>query len=612
MSLNKNILQEINRFRMMTSYQPGNLLNEQRYNLLKEESYIGTYKIIWMETGGNQNDLQTLPNDRGGYMNEVIGTIVDDVLTLNEIGNFIFNKRGYNKTIEEVELLERQGKLQINEPVLDDYSKVGKKNKSKLKSNDDNTSGDISRRDIRKNKKASQFAYEEYMTTSIDAADWKKGNNGTMILNSEMPAAYGVGKNNGYLWASTAAEFWVEPPSGPEVVPYYSGDTEPGDTVDDFDIGRSTNTYPPNIVKPKLEGDAKTEFDIIVNEFVQYIKNGGFEKLTNVTIQGTADASNPTWNAPTGYDFIDHTYGGMRRPTKKEPQTKQELEEMNIYLARYRAINYANKLIEEIKKQTGKTITIKQLEPISYLGESGKKGAKWRTINLRANAPTLEITTVDPIRKQEYEDYLKRKSDYERGMSSGVYPVEAKLTINGKYLNVGSNSDGTPNVLSVSKPSGNGNYTTKAVYVRMDLIEKYGIPPKFNTVINGVKFDESSKTLSFNDENGTTQTFIMGNFAEAGTTGGGNVIVIGNANQNMEMAKYMGSYGAGDNYDGYNELCLKKATGIPFTTHTERTIKYQGLYYAEITNYWFAYNTYACSSSPGKINYRRIATLQNY
>ena len=74
----------------------------------------------------------------------------------------------------------------------------------------------------------------------------------------------------------------------------------------------------------------------------------------------------------------------------------------------------------------------------------------------------------------------------------------------------------------------------------------------------------------------------------------------------------MGSYGADDNYDGYNVKCLKLGTNIPFTTNTGKLIKYEGLYYVEVTNYWFAYNTYACSNSPGKINYRRIATLSEY
>lgn len=607
MELNKNLLEEINRFRMMTSYQPGNLLNEQKYKILNEETYPGSHEIIWMETGGNRNDLQTSANDRGGYLNEVIGTIIDDVLTLNEIGNFIFDKRGYTKTIEEIEFLEKQGKLRITESFsMDNYSNLNKKGSDKLKTKSKETDDKLSRRDVRKNTKA----YEEYISSAIDAADWNKGNSGTMIMNAEMPVAFGVGKNNGFLWAGSLAKFDVEPPKGPDVVPIYSGDTEPGETIDPFKIGRSSNAYPPNIVTPRLEGEAKEEFDMIVLQFVRYIKNGGLKNLTNVTIQGTADASNPTWNPPTGYSSIDHTYGGMRRPTKKEPQTKEELEEMNLYLAKYRAINYANKLIDEIEKQTGERITIKQLEPISYLGQSGKKGSQWRTINLEANAPKLEVLKIDPIKKKEYEDYVTRKLAYERGMSSGMYPVTVSLTIGGKYVTITTNSDKTPNALSVTKPSANGEYTTKAVYVRRDVIEQYGIPEKPGTVINGVTFNEQTGKLSFTDENGTTQTFTMGDFSEAGSYG--NVIAIANANQNMEMTKYMGSYGAGDNYDGYNELCLKLGTVIPFTTHTGNMIKYEGLYYIEVTNYWFAYNTYACSSYPGKINYRRIATLSDY
>ena len=39
MDINKKLLQEINRFRLMSSYQPGKLLNEQK--ILNEEMFFG-------------------------------------------------------------------------------------------------------------------------------------------------------------------------------------------------------------------------------------------------------------------------------------------------------------------------------------------------------------------------------------------------------------------------------------------------------------------------------------------------------------------------------------------------------------------------------------------
>ena len=48
MSLNKNLLEEINRFRMMSSYEPGKLLNEQK--ILNEEMFFGKQDKYFLVT----------------------------------------------------------------------------------------------------------------------------------------------------------------------------------------------------------------------------------------------------------------------------------------------------------------------------------------------------------------------------------------------------------------------------------------------------------------------------------------------------------------------------------------------------------------------------------
>jgi hypothetical protein len=594
---NKKLLEEINRFNMMSNYKPGHLINEQKYRLLKEDTYPGVNNIIWMETGGNRNDLQTSPNDRSGYMDSVIGTIEDDVLVLNEIGNFIFDKRKYPKTIEQVELLETQGKLRISisDQEFLNLSKTTKEQGKNLEIKPDKIKGRYVRQ--------SQRMFRDKIEQDINSANWGGKDTGSMIVQSKYPAAYNCGNYLGFLWMGSEAKFNVGKPSLPEYQPVYSGDSKPGDTIDDFEIGKDFKVYKDNMVKPKIydEGPAKVQFEEIVNEFVKYIINGGFDKLTNVTIQGRADSANPTWDIPAGETALDHNYGGIR---KKSSYTDDELDEMNLYLARERARNYKNKLIEAIKKETGKTISIKELEPISYRGQVGKRGGQWRSISLMANAPILTIVDVDPVKLQKYNDYIKTKNEKQKELDSGYYPVTVDIGTTVGMVTVDFDADGVPLAINRKELANSGNYTTEGVYLRTDAVEFYSIPDYPSATISNVtvRIDDNvvGGSIKFTDTNGKTQRYSLIPFSQADEKG--NTITLGHRKGGGMLSPYMGGsdYNPGASAQGQIQSCPgnrgKIASSVPFTVIDPKgkQITYKGNYYIQLTNIWFAYTAMEC------------------
>lgn len=600
---NKRLLEEINRFRMMTYYEPGKVINEQSFGLINEQKYPGTNSITWMEPGGNQNDLQRSANDRTGYLGEVIGTITDDVLELNEIGNYIFDKRKYPKTVEQVELLETQGKVRISEQNFADYSKMSKEDGEKLKSKKVNQDK-IPRKDIRRSKKM----YRKMLELQIDSANWKRTNSGSMIMQSMYPAAYNCGPENGFLWIGTNYTFNVAKPEGPEYKPVYTGETSTGVTVNDFNIGESARVFPDNMVKPALTGDAKEEFDEIVNEFVAYINAGGFDKLTNVTIQGQADSANPTWEIPKGYSSLDHSYGGIKRKTS---YTDDELDEMNLYLATQRAKNYKQLIIDAVEEKTGEVLNIKELPAISYRGQANKRGSKWRSILLKSNAPEFKPVFMDPVKEKEYQDYIKTKQEVQSKLASGMYPVSAEIGTPDGLVEIDKDENGVPYVLYKSEVSTQGTYTTEAIYLSTDAIEKFKIPEYPNRVINNVKLTDYG-SLSLIDSNGNTQEFEFDRFSNADYVG--NAVSLQHRKGDGRFTSYMGASdfnrGAGGTTNCPGDTG-KYATMRPMTTvdDSNRAVRYGGKTYRPVINLWFALTLEECGFSYPEVDYYNVPEI---
>ena len=168
----------------------------------------------------------------------------------------------------------------------------------------------------------------------------------------------------------------------------------------------------------KLKHKLKKEhqFDIVVNKIADYINAGGFDKLNNMSLQGSADSANPTLSVPAGYTQLDHNppYDG-----------ETDLNQMNLFLAKKRAENYAAKLIESVKNLTEKTLTIKLENPISYLGKGDSyRGPQFRSIKLTPNVPKLTVPEPIPA-PQPYDKYAPEQLPIAK-------PVKITVTIDGK------------------------------------------------------------------------------------------------------------------------------------------------------------------------------------
>jgi hypothetical protein len=204
-------------------------------------------------------------------------------------------------------------------------------------------------------------------------------------------------------------------------LPGYSGPSTSetgGAELDVFNIPGDSLPFADNMVTPSFDkfSDAKIAFDNIVSQIVDYINAGGFDKLNNITIQGSADSANPTLSVPSGYTELDHNppYDGLT-----------DLNQMNLFLAKKRAENYAAKLIEEVKTRTGKTLNIKSQNPISYLGKGDSyRGPQFRSIKLTPNAPKLTVSEPTPKPKS--------RDKYAPEQLTEAKPVKITVTIDGK------------------------------------------------------------------------------------------------------------------------------------------------------------------------------------
>ena len=153
-------------------------------------------------------------------------------------------------------------------------------------------------------------------------------------------------------------------------------------TIPRYNIEGGSLPYADNMVLPYFDKypDAKQQFTEIVETFKEYINAGGGDKLTNVTIKGSADSGTPTLQVPSGYSKLDH-------PSAKPYNGKTDPKEMNQYLANTRANQYARALINDIKEKTGFDLKINVLEGDNFYGQGdGKRGEEFRKITLEPNA----------------------------------------------------------------------------------------------------------------------------------------------------------------------------------------------------------------------------------
>jgi hypothetical protein len=576
--MNNQLLEDIRKFKLMVNYNSNQTLSENYSKIILSEKK-GRKQYCYVSQDGEQTP---------------IGIFEDGIFQPTEFG-----KKMNISTQDDLSKLFGTTWDNGIEKLIQCDSYVEKDNTKVKKPNVVNTN-DLSRRDTRRNKRANDREIKQ----NLEGANWLGSNSGTLFLStSQYPNAYNVGKSMGYVFVGTSQEFNVkkstpQPETEPEKI-------EDKPTLDKFEVNSDYKAFPDNIVNVdfKKYPSAETQFNEIVEKFVDYINAGGADKLTNVTIQGQADSANPTWKAPIGYPVIDHNYDGMRRPTKNKPQTEDELEKMNLYLAKSRAHNYAKQLIDEIKKQTGVEIKINELSPISYLGQGvSKRGPKYRSMLLVANAPKLMI--YNPADDTKYKEKAKEKFDRKKTYEAKFNPIDIKIGVGGE-LKLYSQSDKTlgPIALSAELPNSNFTNVTKGVYLRMDYVDAFKIPEEFGDFVSKATVNGSNLTIK--DEDGKDNTFDMVSFDESGRFG--NAVSLMNANNDF-MDPYMG---ASDNRGG--QTCDGAyGTNIPLTTHTNEVINYNGKSYVRLKNYWFAVIPKYCGKFPPKINYFKEPRFQDY
>lgn len=577
--MNKELLEDIKRFKLMVNYDSNVTLSENYSKITltekkkrKQYCYVaedGTQTPIGIYEDGNFQ-----PTEFGKKMN---------ILTSYDLSK-LFSEYHPNGSAK---LVQCDGYI-----AMDNTKVVVDKNKDK--------NSDLSRRDTRRNKRAN----DRQVKQNLESANWLGKNSGTLFLGTaQYPQAYNVGESIGYIFVGNSQEFTVKKPGTepkPEIEPI-----KDKPTLDNFEVNSDYRAFPDNIVNVdfKKYPSAWEEFNNIVKDFVDYIEAGGAKNLTNVTIQGQADSANPTWIAPAGYTIIDHNYGGVRRPNKNNPQTKEELEKMNLYLAKSRAHNYAVLLINEIEKQTGVKITINEMTPISYIGQGeSKRGSKYRSLFLVSNAP--ELTIINPEDQIKYKEKTKEKFNRQTQYQAKYNPVDIKMGVNGQMM-LFEQSDKTLGPIAISAELPNSNFTnaTKGVYLRMDYVNYNKIPEEFGDFISNATVNNN--TLTITDELGKVNTFDMVSFDTSFSYG--NAVSLMNANSDF-MDPYMGA----SNRRGGQACENAYGTKVPLTTHTSEVISYGGKNYVRLKNYWFASIPKYCGRFPPKVDYFKEPRFEKY
>jgi hypothetical protein len=170
-------------------------------------------------------------------------------------------------------------------------------------------------------------------------------------------------------------------------------------TMPSFSLVGGDLNYPDNCVLPNISGgEAKVKFDNIVNSFVNYINNGGFDKIESIVIKGSADSGKPTLSNN------DHIKAGYSKPFNGATDPY----EMNQFLADERARQYGILVNNEVEKQTEIKIDskYKYLKGENHYGKSkpGEDRVGERKIDFIVNAPELKVddkvettTTTTPV-----------------------------------------------------------------------------------------------------------------------------------------------------------------------------------------------------------------------
>lgn len=388
MTIDKNLLEEINRFRLYSKYNPKKVLDEQFLNEEVQFDLKDRYFLMYYKKNGKPKliEIGTLDVKTGKFLptkqgNKLLGT-TGEVLPFSQV-------QGNQKFIElrkiKIDEYGNSSRIVVDKELddfVEDIIEANKNYKEELKNREETNKG----------------------------SNWDGKTSGSIILDIGQQQVYA----NAYNIPHPNTEFpeakrlnllegRVTPPMGGPLNPSPDPEEIVTVTFDDIDINKTVKTYCDNMIKPNMS-DPKVvqEMDNIIKRLGDYISappdvdgKTALSKLTNITILGQADAAAPGWRPGepcTGP--LDHNYGGM--PAKPRAERTADINKaMNKFLATNRATEYKKIFLQRVKEKLGIDLVIKELPSIEHFGKGAEfRGPDYRSIQLRFNAPIHKYNNV--------------------------------------------------------------------------------------------------------------------------------------------------------------------------------------------------------------------------
>jgi hypothetical protein len=239
----------------------------------------------------------------------------------------------------------------------------------------------------------------DYLSEARERPDWSGSNSGKVDF------GYSVNGANDLSIAKNTIEdgFYMSgkkmPVKGPkEESIKYPVKTEPepyGDVIlNPISFTDANFPYPDNMISPQWDwskaGSSKELYTKFIIDLTNFINKGGFDKIKKITIQGSADSAAPTLDVPKGFSGLDHSSWDGKQIYDGDTKNKSK---MNYFLANGRANVMKKTIVDDILKSTGKDISskIEILPGISYYGQEGKRGSKFRSVNIIPTHDKLDV-----------------------------------------------------------------------------------------------------------------------------------------------------------------------------------------------------------------------------
>jgi len=391
MAIDKNLLEEINRFRLYSKYDPKKVLDEQFLNEEVQFDFKDRYFLMYYKKNGKPKliELGTLDVKTGKFLptkqgNKLLGT-TGEVLPFSQV-------QGNQKFIElrkvQIDEYGNSSRIVVDKELddfVEDIIEVNKNYKEELKNREETNKG-------------SNWNGNTSGSIILDIGNQQKYANAYNIPhpNTEFPEAKRLNLLEGR----------VSPPMTSPLGPDPEIKTLVNVTFDDVDINKTVKTYCDNMIKPNMSDPGVVEeMDSIIERLKKYISappdaegKTALSKLTNITILGQADAAAPGWRpGEPCRGPLDHNYGGM--PAKPRAERTADINKaMNKFLATNRATEYKKIFLQRVKEKLGIDLVIKELPSIEHFGKGVEfRGPDYRSIQLRFNAP---IHTYNNVQKQ--------------------------------------------------------------------------------------------------------------------------------------------------------------------------------------------------------------------